>query len=183
MSSNPTPAYTSYAQLLKWHDDLLRLLETTPDEIGNADVWAQAQTLLSAGSELGKLLDTSRERRAAQSMLDYWANTLRRADQDTPPARLASFDPTLAPKLPDLPCPYRGLNAFTDAQFFYGREEVTATVLQKLRNGAQLVAVVGPSGSGKSSLVLGGVLDALKQGGELLDSRRRYDVLSAGLKT
>ena len=164
MSSNPTLAYTSYAQLLKWHDDLLRLLETTPDETGNADVWAQAQTLLSAGSELGKLLDTSRERRAAQSILDYWANTLRRADQDTPPARLASFDPTLAPELPDLPCPYRGLNAFTDAQFFYGREEVTATVLQKLRNGAQLVAVVGPSGSGKSSLVLGGVLDALKQG-------------------
>lgn len=164
MSSNPTPAYTSYAQLLKWHDDLLRLLETTPDEIGNADVWAQAQTLVSAGSDLGKLLDTSRERRAAQSILDYWANTLRRADQDTPPARLASFDPTLAPKLPDLPCPYRGLNAFTDAQFFYGREEVTATVLQKLRDGAQLVAVVGPSGSGKSSVVLGGVLDALKQG-------------------
>lgn len=163
-SNHPTPTYTSYAQLLNAHDDLLRQLEATADETGNADIWAQAQTLINAGSDLGKLLDTSRERRAAQSILDYWANTLRRADQDTPSARLASFDPTLAPELPDQPCPYRGLSAFTDTQFFYGREEVTATVLQKLRDGAQLVAVVGPSGSGKSSVVLGGLIEALKNG-------------------
>ena len=51
------------------------------------------------------------------------------------------------------PCPYRGLLAFRerDAALFFGREETSDQLLKEL-TGRALVAVVGPSGSGKSSL-------------------------------
>lgn len=61
------------------------------------------------------------------------------------------------------PNPYRGLAAFreTDADVFFGREKLTEQLLSRiLRNRA--VAVVGPSGSGKSSVVRAGVLPQLR---------------------
>ena len=140
------------------------LIKRQRDEGMNLALLETVQHFIEQGRASGAMLDGEADRDDTQTILDYWATRLVREGRPLPDTTLAEFDPNLAPELPDLPCPYRGLNAFTDAQFFYGREEVTATVLQKLRDGAQLVAVVGPSGSGKSSLVLGGVLDALKQG-------------------
>jgi formylglycine-generating enzyme required for sulfatase activity len=63
-------------------------------------------------------------------------------------------------------CPYRGLNIFTaeTAQYFYGRETPTERLLGVLRGGCRFLAVFGPSGSGKSSLVHAGLLSALKKG-------------------
>ena len=60
-------------------------------------------------------------------------------------------------------CPYLGLDAFTEkhAHLFYGREEFAKDILQKLRK-QKFVAVVGPSGSGKSSVVQAGVFPKLK---------------------
>jgi ABC-type dipeptide/oligopeptide/nickel transport system ATPase subunit len=58
-----------------------------------------------------------------------------------------------------LPCPYKGLAAFQpeDHEFFFGREEVIAGLLARLAS-APLLAVVGASGSGKSSVVRAGLL-------------------------
>ena len=55
-------------------------------------------------------------------------------------------------------CPYKGLAAFepTDAAMFFGRERLVAELIARLA-GAQLLAVVGPSGSGKSSVVRAGL--------------------------
>ncbi|NPC83003.1 TIR domain-containing protein, partial [Pyxidicoccus fallax] len=66
-------------------------------------------------------------------------------------------------QLPDEPAPYRGLLPFTGAQtrFFFGREADIPRVLERLAR-HPFVAVVGASGVGKSSLVLGGVLPRLK---------------------
>jgi hypothetical protein len=64
-----------------------------------------------------------------------------------------------------LVCPYRGLQAFReeDEPFFFGRaafsEKLTASVLDH-----PLVAVVGASGSGKSSLVRAGLIPRLRRG-------------------
>jgi len=60
-------------------------------------------------------------------------------------------------------CPYRGLQAFDEehAAFFFGRDEDVARLLEKLEGGGFL-AVLGPSGSGKSSLVRAGLLPALR---------------------
>jgi WD40 repeat protein len=64
--------------------------------------------------------------------------------------------------------PYRGLQVFdvADALFFFGREALTEWLLDKLRTdtGNRFLAIVGPSGSGKSSLARAGLLAALKQG-------------------
>jgi DNA-binding SARP family transcriptional activator/WD40 repeat protein len=62
-------------------------------------------------------------------------------------------------------CPYKGLASFDrdDAEFFFGREGLVAELVAHLV-GAPLLAVVGPSGSGKSSVVRAGLLPALAGG-------------------
>jgi WD40 repeat protein/transcriptional regulator with XRE-family HTH domain len=67
------------------------------------------------------------------------------------------------------PNPYKGLRAFqeADAPDFFGRETLTAHLLARLAETAELarfLAVVGPSGSGKSSVVRAGLLPALRAG-------------------
>jgi uncharacterized delta-60 repeat protein len=65
----------------------------------------------------------------------------------------------------DIPCPYKGLASFQpeDAEYFFGREELTAQLLARLA-GTTFLGVIGPSGSGKSSLVRAGVVPALWNG-------------------
>ena len=62
-------------------------------------------------------------------------------------------------------CPYRGLLAFepADRYLFFGREEAVGNVLARIAPG-RLLAVVGASGSGKSSLLRAGVLAAVDAG-------------------
>ncbi|WP_088891514.1 nSTAND1 domain-containing NTPase [Leptolyngbya ohadii] len=63
-----------------------------------------------------------------------------------------------------LVCPYRGQECFEEqhAEFFFGREALTVELLQKLETD-RLVAVVGASGIGKSSLVRAGLVPLLRQ--------------------
>lgn len=62
-------------------------------------------------------------------------------------------------------CPYRGLQAFDEehAPFYFGRQRELQRLVERLK-GARLLAVLGPSGSGKSSLVRAGLLPALRGG-------------------
>ena len=75
-----------------------------------------------------------------------------------------------APSLRTVPspaeCPYRGLLEFEpdDADLFFGRDEVLDDVVQRVAAG-RFVAIVGPSGSGKSSLARAGVIAAARRGG------------------
>ncbi|WP_428267557.1 protein kinase domain-containing protein [Haliangium sp.] len=67
--------------------------------------------------------------------------------------------------------PYTGLNAFqeADAGRFFGRSREIRSATAKLM-GAPLIAIVGPSGVGKSSFIRAGVIPALKQTGELWET-------------
>ncbi|MBW4502995.1 MAG: TIR domain-containing protein [Scytonema hyalinum WJT4-NPBG1] len=64
------------------------------------------------------------------------------------------------------PCPYPGMEPFTEAMSdrFFGREEEIEELLGRLRLHPFLM-VIGPSGSGKSSLVFAGLLPKLRQVG------------------
>ncbi|XHX80060.1 MAG: caspase family protein [Stenomitos frigidus ULC029] len=70
-------------------------------------------------------------------------------------------------------CPYRGLEFFDEAHaaYFFGREELTDQLIEKLRIG-NFAAVVGASGSGKSSLVRAGLIHTLRQGKKFSGSDR-----------
>jgi hypothetical protein len=61
-------------------------------------------------------------------------------------------------------CPYRGLQIFReeDAAFFAGRKAFAKQLLD-FALGKNLVAVVGPSGSGKSSVVQAGLIPLLRR--------------------
>jgi WD40 repeat protein/DNA-binding SARP family transcriptional activator len=76
---------------------------------------------------------------------------------------------------PSTTCPYLGLVPYdvADAEAFFGRDADVAACLRRLAT-TGVVAVVGPSGSGKSSLVRAGVAAALGRDG------RRVVVVTPG---
>jgi WD40 repeat protein len=69
-------------------------------------------------------------------------------------------------------CPYKGLRFFAeaDAQYFYGREALTKQLIEVVRT-SNFLAVLGVSGSGKSSVVRAGLLHQLRLGQHLGESR------------
>ena len=86
---------------------------------------------------------------------------------------LANLHPGRVLPAPGAP-PYRGLCYFdqADADLFFGREILTARLVERVEEmargadgGQPLLAVVGASGSGKSSLVRAGVAPALRESG------------------
>lgn len=68
-------------------------------------------------------------------------------------------------------CPYRGLESFDEcyAEYFFGREDLTDDLLSKLST-SNFLAVVGASGSGKSSLVRAVLVHKLQRGQTLSGS-------------
>jgi WD40 repeat protein len=72
--------------------------------------------------------------------------------------------------------PFPGLRPFTQDEdyLFFGREEQTLELLQRLGS-HRFVAVVGTSGSGKSSLVRCGLLSEL-QGGKMLGAGAAWEI-------
>lgn len=64
--------------------------------------------------------------------------------------------------------PYRGLAAFAvgDSRWFHGREDETEALLDRVRllSGGGILAVVGASGAGKSSLLSAGLLARIEHG-------------------
>lgn len=62
-------------------------------------------------------------------------------------------------------CPYRGLRPFHEehAEFFFGRESDVQRLVEKLKSN-RFLSVIGPSGSGKSSVVRAGLIATLSKG-------------------
>ena len=66
--------------------------------------------------------------------------------------------------LPTPDCPYPGMTPFSEAQrdLFFGRDKEIEDAVERLRQ-HPFLTVVGPSGSGKSSLIYAGVIPALRR--------------------
>ncbi len=118
--SEPTVTirYPSLGVLRVSHADLLRRRRAEGE---TPALWEEAARFIADGRASGAVLDNDAERETAQSLLDYWSTLLYQAGQPETDATLHEFDPELAPELPDEPAPYVGLDAFHDAQFFFGR--------------------------------------------------------------
>src|SRR5688572_4207039 len=92
--------------------------------------------------------------------------------------------------------PFKGLRAFSeaDADNFFGRETLVQQLLARLGEGGDLsrfLAAIGPSGSGKSSVVRAGLIPALRRGGlpgsenwfivDMLPGKHPFEELEAAL--
>jgi len=109
----------------------------------------------SIGEELG--IDPSPElRRLEEQILLHDERLQRRPTGDEPPA-----------VQPEPVNPFKGLRPFSedDPEDFFGRDALVAEMLRRLTSGHRLVAVVGASGSGKSSVVRAGLIPAVRKGG------------------
>ena len=112
------------------------------------------------------------------------ADVIARATADDPDTRYrdardlaVALRDALGLSLPSLPVrptgearnPYKGLLPFTeaDADDFFGRDALVDRLIARLAEpveGSRFLAVVGPSGSGKSSVVRAGLVPTLRQG-------------------
>jgi tetratricopeptide (TPR) repeat protein len=81
-----------------------------------------------------------------------------------PAADLAEAWPAVLKQRPMAACPYQGLLHFGegDAEFFFGRDEDRVRLVGRVRS-QPLIAVLGASGSGKSSVVFAGLLPELRR--------------------
>jgi len=162
MTPDSALPFPSLAALRAAHNGLLERHRTeAEDEV----FWQDINAFLQRGRATGMLLDNEEDRWAVQSLLDYWAATAISVGQTMPDAVLVDFDPTLAPEIPDDRCPYVGLAAFREYQqpYFFGRRQLVDMVMATVTTD-RLLAIIGSSGSGKSSIMLAGVIPLLKRG-------------------
>jgi WD40 repeat protein/energy-coupling factor transporter ATP-binding protein EcfA2 len=115
--------------------------------------------------------------------LTNWVSTALKAEQQQPLfensgseillTRCQAAPTVIQTQLVQEVCPYRGLECFDEAyaEYFFGREDLTDQLIEKLRVG-NFMAVVGASGSGKSSLVRAGLIHKLRQGQKFSGSDR-----------
>ncbi|MGB0383779.1 MAG: TIR domain-containing protein, partial [Ardenticatenaceae bacterium] len=99
-----------------------------------------------------------------------WVEFGSHLDEETPFYRLVAGIKGILPKEAleeafESVNPYRGLQVFEEvhAPFFFGRDATIEQMLQHLKE-HRFLAVLGASGSGKSSLVRAGLLPALRRG-------------------
>lgn len=165
--------FESATELRATHEALLtqidKQLESDASEQSELAALARIEpdirTFMARGASTGMFLEQVKDRTSCQVLLDYWVSALGRIGHEFAAPRLLRFDRSRLPDLTDKPCPYVGLEAFRNKTFFFGRVEDTRTLIEQV--GAHpLTIVMGASGSGKSSLVMGGLLPAIKRGAD-----------------
>ena len=136
---------------------LLETSEGVPRRIHElASQWARREASRRVDEMAGRTAAGRAELRSMEDELAGGVVELQRADE-----RLGLVGADEAPVM----CPFKGLASFdvADAPYFFGRERLIAELVAQLV-GAPLLGVVGPSGSGKSSVVRAGLLPALGGG-------------------
>ena len=147
-------------------DEVNRQLSVIAEDVAQT----AATTRVVADNQQQTLVEIAMLRQEARSAFRYRADRPGPAILAGPLAdeeRTAAFD--AAGVAVSAECPYLGLAAFQpeDAGRFFGREQLTAELVA--RAGEQLarpglLMVLGPSGSGKSSLLRAGLLPAVAAG-------------------
>ncbi|MFJ4091283.1 helix-turn-helix domain-containing protein [Kitasatospora sp. NPDC089913] len=123
------------------------------------DLAQRCDDVLRADGALVRLLEPVRDRAAVGRDAETAAEAAADSEREVASA---------SPVADDGPCPYPGLAAFgpDQARWFAGRTDTIAALLRRLaeRAGQGPLAVVGPSGAGKSSLLMAGLVPALRTG-------------------
>jgi len=177
----------------RWVQRRRKALDLTQEELAHK-VGCAAETLRKIESNDRRPSDQIAERLAAalevrEADLTVFIKAARgnlaAVDQLKHPTQdlLSQIRPNFQTKPFDGRCPYKGLDVFEeeDAEFFFGRERLVEDLVRRVET-SRAVFVIGPSGSGKSSLVRAGLIPALKQGAiESLHSERwLYETMKPG---
>ncbi|MBD2358854.1 hypothetical protein H6G41_30375 [Tolypothrix sp. FACHB-123] len=175
---------TAVSSLQEWVDDLRLesekgqciIARNSPTD--NSDLFAQTltETLknanLKSGLSVAGWITQLQVQLAAQTQstpflpLHFWLSGTQGVIEIIPSATGARSQKKSALDLKI--CPYRGLRAFAeeDAQYFFGRESLTQHLISQIAH-KSFLAVVGASGSGKSSVVQAGLIAQLRPGKQL----------------
>ncbi|HJQ34637.1 MAG TPA: hypothetical protein VJ866_20820 [Pyrinomonadaceae bacterium] len=157
--------FDSFVALKSAHGALAKRRRTGGD---GEEFVAGVISFLRGARATGAVLPVESERWDAQTLIDYWFNYLCREGVrlDEGETVLAPYDPTEAPTLDESSRPYVGLDAFGERmhELFFGRQGLIDEMMKRLA-GRRWLAVLGESGSGKSSLVQAGLVPQLKAGG------------------
>ncbi|MCD6014638.1 MAG: transcriptional activator domain [Solirubrobacterales bacterium] len=126
-----------------------------------ASAWAQGQAAEQLEGAVGKAVVDQSGLRTARAKVAGSVADLQVVRERT---QLYAVSEPPDPSTPEV-CPFRGLAPFEagQAEYFFGRERLVAALVARLV-GSALLAVFGPSGSGKSSLLRAGLLPALANG-------------------
>ena len=121
--------------------------------------WARAATARQVAESAGRAAVERTDLRAAEADVARHVSAAQAASERE--LEYAGGDATPLAAV----CPFRGLAPFDAAheRYFFGRERLVAELVARLV-GAPMLAVIGPSGSGKSSVVRAGLLPALARG-------------------
>ena len=122
-----------------------------------AGEWARGQTAQRVNAVAGRAAAGRADLRLIESELADGVEALEATRERVARIDDSREDPVI--------CPFKGLASFevADAPYFFGREQLVAQLVARLV-GAPMLGVIGPSGSGKSSVVQAGLLPALAGG-------------------
>jgi WD40 repeat protein/transcriptional regulator with XRE-family HTH domain len=128
----------------------------------------QATFVYMARAERGIAKDLFERYESIEILLADFRHSIGIDGRVTAPENTSHVTPSIV-TLTDADNPYKGLRAFeeSDEADFFGREALIQQLLARLQEGgdlARFLAVAGPSGSGKSSVVKAGLIPALKRG-------------------
>lgn len=105
----------------------------------------------------------ARAGRYAQAVVELIGGLKAHIPHSDAPAKVTSFDLNFKPRNP-----YKGLRAFTSADTgdYFGRETTILELVKAVADESigRFLAIIGPSGSGKSSVVMAGLLPRLQAG-------------------
>jgi hypothetical protein len=138
-------------------DDLTRFTDILAQSYGEqVGTWPVIPLILQAGLQLPPRLKMLESLPASSS--EQWETALERLCRQ--------LKHPLPPPSPKPACPYPGTIAFSedDKRRFFGRDGEIEELLGRLRL-HPFIAAIGPSGSGKSSLVFAGLIPQLKRSG------------------
>src|SRR5271165_3225334 len=156
--------FPSLLALRTRHGELSRRHRTAAAP-GDPVFWDEVERFLRQARATGARLESADDREAAQAILNVWSSKLYRARRGDVDAELAEYDPGAPRDLNDDDCPYVGLGALDEsrARAFWGRDRLVHDWAERLRQ-QRLLVVIGPPFSGKTSLVMAGLIPKLKSG-------------------
>ncbi len=162
------PTKSKLAQMLKFGPD--KHLESIVGEGGLQDIIFELIRVAEAQGWIIELIEGARKDNPGNTELEAFEKKIKQHYQNDPNV---PKDDTKEKDIPIPPCPYKGLAAFKekDKDDFFGRGKFVKDLVEYLHKNP-LVALIGNSGSGKSSVVFAGLVPKLKEEGWLIASFR-----------